>query len=391
MEMKKNIVLIGLLLQFLMVVAQVQIDNKPGFIVLANNDTVYGELKQLPYPSLISKVVFKAKDALVDTTYTTEAIKSFHFEPNVTFEAIEIRSIRQKDTTDRKYFALRKLSGTVDFFILYMPDSEERYFVRSTDYGLTELKQPIETVYNKVYSNKRYLSVLTKYLGGVPEFQSKVLNCSYYEGSFVKLISAYNDYFSGTSTKEPKKEFKYDLYFTGGLDNYLSEFINSNRAVYGMNLGLEASFSNKKKNLRSEFILGLKYRAFTCVQKFNALIKRDTVQISSPFQGVSNTYYLYNESLKVIQTGQVFGLPMYLRYNNRLKKISPVFEGGLEPFLISTYYNAGNRGSFQSKLDFGFNWIIGIGLALNQERFRMKYMVYADPFLLNTVSVQFKL
>jgi hypothetical protein len=388
--MKKGVLLVGMVLLLQWVTGQVQIDYQAGYVVLLNNDTVYGELKKLPYPSLISSVQFKEKGTSHDTTYTADAIKSFHFDPNTTFEAIQIKSINKKDTSDRSYFALRKLTGVVNFFILYLPNSDERYFVSNTDYGLCELKQPLETISDQVFSNKRYLSTLTKYLQDVPALQSKIQNCSFYEGSMLNLISEYNGHF-GPSVEQPKKLIKYDLSVTGGLDYYLGEKINSNSDVYGLTLGLEASFSNKEKNMKSEFVLGVYYHTFVCYKSIHATALGDTIRITSPFLDEPIAYYLKDETLRVVQTGHMLGVPMFLRYNNRLKQISPIIEAGIEPFLLQNSFDAGSLGTFHSKLVVDFNYIIGLGVGLNQEKFRLKYMIYADPFLQNTLSIQFKL
>jgi len=389
--MKRILLLAGFLLLVLTITSQVKIDYKPGYVVLINNDTVYGTLKTVPFPSLYTKVQFKGNKDVVDKTYSTDKVKSFHFEPGTTFEALVIRSMNQKDSTELTCFALRKLTGTVDLFIVYQPNGEERFFVRNSDYGLSELKQPIETIQNQVFANKQYLSVLTKYLGNVPEFKVKVMQCSYYEGSFEKLISQYNAHFGGSFTPELNHSMSCDWSLSGGLDYYLRNQIDDGLNVYGVELALEASFSNKEKNLKSEFVVGLSYRSFYSDQYMTSRLRYDTVNVSSPIGHNSYILYLYDEKVRVIQSGYIIGLPMYFRYNDRTKLISPLLEGGVEPYVIQNRYDAGSFGSFQSKFELGLRYIIGLGVGLNQERYRMKYMLYADPLLLNAVSIQFNL
>lgn len=390
-RLKKGLFILGFLWLMQLLVAQERMDFQEGYVVLANNDTVYGALKKLPYPNLNSTVSFKERNSTIEKAYTTEEIKSFHFEPDLTFEAIRIRLISRKDTTDRMFFALRKLTGRVDLFVLYLPNEKERYYVRDNEFGLAELKQPVETIHDKVYSNKRYLSTLAKYLSGVPDFQSKILTCNYYENAFVRLISEYNRHFDSAPMEETKSIINSDLFVIGGPDYFLGEKLRSDIDAYGMTLGLEASFSNNAKSMKSELVLGIHYQTFFCKYNFTSYNLKDSIQVNTPFMNYSHKYYIQRELTQVSLTGHIFGLPMYLKYNNRLQMISPLVEAGVEPFLIQTLFKVGDHQSYQSKFLYGFRYILGLGIGLNRERFRIKYMFYAEPWLQNSLSIQYKI
>lgn len=390
-RMKKGLFILGFLWMLQLLVAQERMDFQEGYVVLANNDTVYGALKKHPYPNLNSTVSFKERNSAIEKAYTTEEIKSFHFEPDLTFEAIRIRLIYRKDTTERMYFALRKLTGRVDLFVLYLPIEKERYFVRNTEFGLAELKQPIETIQDKVYSNRRYLTTLAKYLKDVPDLQSKIQTCNYYENAFVRLISEYNGNFGSAIRVEPKSTLNCDLFVISGLDYFLGEKIITDIDVFGQTTGLEASFYNKAKSMKSEIVVGFHYQTFVCSSNYFSYNLKDSIQVNSPYMENSHLFYVQGESTRISQTGHVVGLPMYLKYNNRLKMISPLVEGGVEPFLIQTSIKVGNDRPYQSKFKYGFRYILGLGVGLNRSRFRIKYMVYAEPLLQTSLSIQYKI
>lgn len=216
MDMKKCIVLVGLLLQVMMVAAQVQLDYRSGYVVLANKDTLYGEIGQLPTNSKIAKVHFREKGARVDKLYSAFDLLSYNFWPDVTYESMELPTYRQKDTIYTWHFALRRLSGAIKLLKLNSTSGEDRFFVQNQKYGLSELKNPIETINNQVFRDNRYMSVLAKYTNDVPDFQSRIAAYGYDEENLVALISEYNVHFGENKGYKPYFDWNPSLYVSAG-------------------------------------------------------------------------------------------------------------------------------------------------------------------------------
>jgi len=184
--------LVLVVFQVLVVDAQVQMDYYIGSIVLANKDTLYGEVGLVPMNSRITKVKFREKGASVGRVYTALDLLSFNYWPNVTFESIERPSIGLLGTTYTWFFAHRRVTGAINLLKLNITSGEERFYIQNTKYGLTELKDPIEMIHNQVFRDNQYWRVIAKYTNDVPEFQSRIAVCGFDEESLVALISEYN-------------------------------------------------------------------------------------------------------------------------------------------------------------------------------------------------------
>ncbi len=190
--MRKLLVLVLVVFQVLELAAQVQLFYRSGSVVLANKDTLYGEIMPVPMNSRVTKIMFREKGVGFGKVYNALDLLSFNYWPDVTYESIERPINGLLGTTYTWFFAHRRVTGSINLLKLNITSGEERFYIQNTKYGLTELKDPIEMIHNQVFRDNQYWRVIAKYTNDVPEFQSRIAVCGFDEESLVALISEYN-------------------------------------------------------------------------------------------------------------------------------------------------------------------------------------------------------
>lgn len=193
--MRKLLVLVLVVFQVLELAAQVQWDYRSGFVVLANKDTLYGEIRVFPMNTRVTKIKFIEKGADVRREYTALDLLSFNYWQDLTYESIERPISGLFGTTYTWFFALRRVTGAINLLKLNITSGEERFYIQNTKYGLTELKDPIEMIHNQVFRDNQYWRAIAKYTNDVPAFQSRIAACGFDEESLVDLISEYNAHY----------------------------------------------------------------------------------------------------------------------------------------------------------------------------------------------------
>jgi hypothetical protein len=365
--------------------AQVQMDYISGSVVLASKDTLYGEIRQFPLNDRVRKVYFREKGTRDEKVYSAYDLLSFHFLPDVTYESFELPNYRQMDTTYTWYFALKRVAGAINLFKLNITSGEVRFFVQNAKYGLSELKYPIETINNQVFRDNRYMAVLGKYTSDVPSFQSRIASYAYDEKNLVALISEYNVRFG--ENKVPQAHFDWDptWYISAGIINAL---IIKN--INGFHFDLEYTLSNPKTPMWSEYVIGLNYKRLNypngnTKDSYVDFISLYSSDYSLSYNDLSSDHKPYGYSANII------GMPIFCRLNNRRSFISPVIEFGFEPYLFQTNLKSEGEPSIRTKLAAGMGVHYGLGLSVNYQRYRLRYMYSMDEIFCSSLTLQYKL
>jgi hypothetical protein len=391
--MKRLFILTGILFQFLIIKGQVNIDFSKGFIIKNNRDTIFGELKQEPYSEMSSKVPFIAASGSSIINFTPNDLFGFYLQPNTYFESIKINLAKEKDTITSNYFALKIISGAIDFLIVYLPDGGEKYFVRSKVLGITELQQLTEIRGNQKFIDNKYILTLAKYMYNNLKFQTRIRNCSFHQNSIINLISDYNSALGANTLTLPPNKLNLDIYINAGIDYYLGNKLDEKHNTWGMVLGFEMGISNKKKNLKTELIIGLNFRKYQYSENITANKLVDSVINSVAFPMSPPTYnYIYTEDRTLFRySGSIIEMPIYFKYNNKMRLLSPIMELGIKPYFIQEKAELVNYYSDKTNFKFASEFIIGVGIGLNYKKFNVKYVIYAEPLLKNSICIEYKL
>ena len=371
--MKRLLLLTGIVFQFIFIKGQVTINFSDGYIIQNNNDTLFGEIKCFPYSYMSSKIQFKETNILGLKELTPKDLIGFHIQPNTYFEKITINSKEGKDTLTSDYFALKIVSGEIDFLIVYLPNGYEKYFVRSKEFGLAELEQVIEIKENHQLTDNKYLITLSKFMYKHPEFQPKIRDCRFYYKSITNLILDFNSKFASTSLTLPDNKILCDININAGIDYYLGNKIDEKHNTWGMVFGFESSIYQKKNNLKGELIVGLKYRTFHYTE--DIILHNIVDTISSIFK----------------YAGNLFEMPVYIKYNNKMRLLSPIIEVGIRPYFIQEKIEIRNFISYKTNYQFAYDFILGVGIGLNYKKLTAKYVIYAEPILQNSFSIGYKI
>lgn len=112
--------------------------------------------------------------------------------------------------------------------------------------------------------------------------------------------------------------------------------------------------------------------------------------LSSP--NYTKTYYNPTRSyMQYVQSANIIGLPIFWRLNNRLSLISPVLEFGIEPFLVQENFKIQGQPTIRTKLTVGLGAKCGLGVGLNYQRFRLRYLYYVDELPGSSLTLQYQL
>lgn len=379
------------MLQFQIFYGQVNIDFKKGYIIKMN-DTLFGQIKENPYVYMSSEVEFRVNDSSDVETFSPNELSGFGLGSSTYFESIKIKYIKKRDTVVSNVFALNIVSGKIDFFTVYFPDGDKKYFLRNDIFGLTELKQITEIRGNQKVTINEYQNTLGKYMNNLPAFQDKIRNCRFHEKPIVNLISEYNASFGVNKLTLPPNKLSTDLYITTSADYYLGYYLYGKNHVWGAMAGFEMAFYNMNKFFNAELIIGLDYRKLQYFESVNKYRIIDTIQvIDYPVGPVRYNFVYKQENVQNRYDANIVEMPIFLRYNNKMKLFSPVIEAGIKPYLIkekSVYDNP-----YYNKTDFKLvaDVIFGAGIGLNLDKINIKYVIHAEPIFTHSLSVRYRI
>ncbi len=391
--MKKIPLLLFLFLLSVIGFTQTNINTQKGYIITSSHDTIHGKIAEYPYTFLSDKVKFTPFDNDEIFDYTPEDLYGFHIEPDKDFIAIPVSEKVKRDTIEKKYFALKSVKGEIDLLVLTQNNGKERFFIENDELGLTELIQIIKVENNLKSTDKAYKRTLGKYFFKNTDFQKQISNTNFHYKSLSKLIYDYNLMFEQSSSIIEEEKVKWHLMVNSGFDYYLGEKLDNHNNATGMVFGLKNSFYSNEKNMKVEFVIGIAYRFYSYNYPLTVQKIIDTLSvIEYPIGPPRYTFAYEEEVLDFKFSANIIEMPIYFEYNNKLKFISPVIQGGIKPYLIHekislAKYDMVEKDDWKFTTDF----IFGLGFGLNYNRLSFKYIIYAEPLLLNSLSIDFRI
>lgn len=391
--MKQLSVLLIFLLQF-SGFSQTNFQARKGYIITNTNDTIQGEIIYNPCSYSKDKLIFTNSNNDEAKEYLPEHLIGFKIEPDLNYKVISVKENELKVSVESKHFVLRAVEGEIEFLVLYLDNGEERFFIRNDEFGLTELLQIVVIENGVKRTTEKYKSELGKYFYKYPEFQKKLrkINLSYHPIS--RIIYEHNQKFNKPTFHVAEKKDKWHLMANLGFDYYLGEKIQNDINVPGILIGFKSSYYQPIKNFKTELGFGINYRTYSFSKNLvhyidkngniivNALIPNDPSDTSFVFTKVTS---LYKEK------ADIFEIPIFFEYNNKVKLISPIFQGGIKPYLIKKKSELELHDPIVSEWKLNTDLILSFGLGLNYKRFNIKYLIHLTPLLLNSLELSFKI
>ncbi len=162
----KNLLLFGLLLST--GILNAQMDFRPGYIISATGDTIFG---QIDYRGdLAMSTVCKFRDTAAEITeYYPNDILAYRFIDSKYYVSREINS--------RKVFLEYLIKGKINIYYM-RDDNGDHYYLDKDDVKLFEL--PYEEGFRYVddrqvfYQSKKHIGLLNYYMQDAPAFQSRI-------------------------------------------------------------------------------------------------------------------------------------------------------------------------------------------------------------------------
>jgi hypothetical protein len=185
-----------------------------------------------------------------------------------------------------------------------------------------------------------------------------------------------------------------------GADYYLGEKLDNDKIITGMVFGFRNSFYNGAKNLKTEMVFGLNYRYYSINNKlvlntdaYGRIVNFPAVVYINPKNpyNIDTSGISHRETFLYILRADIFELPIYFEYNNKVKLISPVFQGGVMPYLIRKKEELELSSTYDPDWSLHSRYILGFGLGINYKRLCLKYVIHLQPFLMNSLELNFLL
>lgn len=350
--------------------AQIYVENVDGYIITHTHDTLYGEIMQFPPAYLSAEVMFTPEGSHIMKKYTPEDLSGFFMQPDRNFTVVAIHEEMGGDTVQRKYFALKTVQGEVELFVLFLKHEKDRFFLHSDDFGLTELLQTSEREKNVRTTHNVYKVQLGKYFYKKPGFQQNIAQARFNYRSIGGLVNDYNLNFEKPVSQVEERRLGWRFSVEIGFDysrkgiQYLAKENIFKDEVTGMVIGLKSSFFNTDKNLSTELVLGFTYKQYY----FNRRLL---------FYRFSQDEPRYKHETGIIE------FPIYFEYNNKLKAISPIFQGGFKTYFMKEKRELENKDFLKTDWSSGdFGVIAGFGVGLNYRRCIVKYVINLDPVMI---------
>jgi hypothetical protein len=214
----KRLLFLGLLFTTQFINAQT--DFRSGYVIIENNDTLFGEIDYRG-DLLMSEVCrFRINDKANETKYSPDDIVAYRFK--------ESKYFISKDLKGKKIFLEFLIKGKVNIY--YLRDSQgDHYYLEKENMRLTEIPYEERIVYKDntpyFYKSTRYIGLLKCFMDDAPMFQSRIDNMGKPEHeNLIKLAEDYhNEVCKDTSCIIYEKKLpllRFDIEITGGIVNY---------------------------------------------------------------------------------------------------------------------------------------------------------------------------
>ena len=250
----KKLVLLGFI--FINGLINAQTDFRPGFIIRAEGDTIFGEIDYRG--DLLMGEVCRFR--LSERSYAVE------FSPNdiIAYRFTDSKFYISKKVNGSKVFLEFLINGQVNIYYL-REEKGDHYFLEKEGEKLTELPYEEGVRYKKdgtsyIYKSKQHIGILNIYMQDAPDFQSRIAGIGKPEHE--SLIKLAKDYHNKVCEGEKCVIYQRKLLFVkvnfgivGGIINYANlEDLNDK---YYIQSGVLIHFSMPRTNEKMYLKTGL--------------------------------------------------------------------------------------------------------------------------------------
>jgi hypothetical protein len=251
----KQLLFLGLLFSGSLLCAQT--DFRPGFVIMANSDTVTGEIDYRGDLLMGQNCRFRKNEKEKEIVYTPNDINAYRFKNSKYFVS--------KDVKGKKVFLEFLLEGKINIYYLRNYEGNQ-YFLEKEGMEIIEIpydegiKYVDHTPY--FYNTTRHIGLLNYYMQDAPDFQSRIAKIG--KPEHVNLIKLAKDYHNLVCKERAcivyEKKIpllKFNIEVAGGVVNYRKTDNTDNKNHF--QAGVLMNFWMPRINEKLYFRTGLLY------------------------------------------------------------------------------------------------------------------------------------
>ena len=236
-----------------------QSDYRQGYIILNNNDTLFGFIDYQKDNLMATGCDFKSTDLKTNTVYLPGEISGYRFIDNKFFQT--------KNINGKMVFLEVLIKGKLNVYYMQNENYGSQYFIEKQDKKLIELPYLEETRMNEnqvsyLYTSKTHIGLLTYYTFDAPQLKPRINELGKPEHeNLIALAKAYHNMVcsseSCTTYEKKKVPIKIGIEISAGALKF-SSLITSSKNYY-LNSSFLFKFLLSQQNERLYFKTGFQY------------------------------------------------------------------------------------------------------------------------------------
>lgn len=241
-----------------------QRDFKPGYVILNNQDTVFGQIDYRGEKLMSSLCKFKSKDSLSVKNYLPGEISGYRFIDGKYFVSKEINSnFALKKTVFLEYL----VKGAISFYF-YRDDSGDHYFIEKQGESIADLPYDEGIKYDKdhslyAFNSTRHVGILKYNLKEAPDLFGSIERIKKPEkNTLIELSKKYQSEVCKNENcivyEKKRSKFKWaiePIYSYESFNITSSDRLDFNET--GMNLFIWLPETNEKLYLKTGLLMGI--------------------------------------------------------------------------------------------------------------------------------------
>mgnify|MGYP004702099475 CR=1 FL=1 len=322
--MKKPILIVLLLATTLVLFSQKGF--KEGYILVSNNDTIYGLIENNNFYQNSIVCAFKLSQEGPVTLYKPGEIAGYRF--------VEGKFYISKEYENETYFFEYLINGILSVFIKQDQQLRNQYFIEKEPLGLTELVYGSKIVTDadgiqRLVKSREHNAILSQYTSDFPELRSNAMRIE--SPTSWTLVSFAREYHEAVCTDrdcviyEKKKKGATEFEVLSGVSHIFSDVGNYIPEKTFFTAGFRFNFMLPQA---SEFLylgIGLNFNYL-----YPEKILLEKIPQSVTFYGDTVFHWIYET-----QFNSKLQIPITIMFNNHRPGISPIF--GLSTNLLRKF------------------------------------------------------
>lgn len=306
---------------------------KPGYIVLANNDTLSGFLKEQRSRKASQAAIFRKEIKATKEVYSPDQLKAYRYEGGKYYLSLHVMLKGVKKQVFMEYLIKGKAN------VYFTHDGDEHYYIQKEGEELVELTEP--TVYTEI-NGKRYASP-PKYknkLGTIlsdADIQPKIQKTSLEYKSLISLAQEYHEKVCDTEAcivyaRTKNKVIRDYTVFAGySMNRYNFGYRLATEFGGGLQAGVMASFrglffSNERLGLSAGLFLEKDFST-TLKPYDDEDVELEIVDYEGKryYMQAGADYAIYDSKLDVNLNVTSLRIPLTINYYQPIKKSTFIF------------------------------------------------------------------